>query len=324
MCAAGRPPERCIKGDGMALMYEIDSGLELLPDGKLPDGSKPVVAVLSDEEFAVYGKLVDEATRRQIAYLLTAESCYVEVFHDGIIGSIAAPNKQDLMGDRCLYSFYWERELLVFIDGSGIAAATMRRVADSEKKEGLTTARCLHDFFRELIEGEPTWLGELEDAMEDTESRMLDDPQRTTTEDINRFRHISIRITSYYQQMASMVLQISANDNDLMTPEEARAFEPIVSFMDRLVGRAEMVREYGLQLRELHQTQLDIKQNSTMQLLTIVTVLLAPLTLIAGWFGMNFAYIPGIAEPWGFAVICVVGVLITGALVLLFHRKGWL
>lgn len=308
----------------MALVYELDAGLKLLPDGEMPDGPKPVVAVLSDKEFALYGNLVDRETRRQIAYLLTSESCFVEMFHDGIIGSIAAPNKKDLMGDRCLYSFYWERDLLVFIDSSDVAATTMRRVAEFEKKEGATTARCLHDFFREFVEGEPTWLGELEDAMEDAESRMLDEPRHAKTEDINRFRHISIRITSYYQQMASMLLQISANDNDLMTLEEARMFDPLVSFMDRLVSRAEMVREYGLQLRELHQTQLAIKQNSTMQLLTIVTVLLAPLTLIAGWFGMNFSYIPGLSEPWGFPLVCVVGLVITGTLVLLFHRKGWL
>lgn len=308
----------------MALIYELDPGLVLLPDGKVPDGQKPVVAVLSETEFAALDDLIDTETRQKMAYLLTAESCYVEVFCDSIIGSIAAPNKNDMMGDRCLFSFYWTRDLLVFIDESDVALNTMKKVAESEKSESATTAKCLHDFFREMVEGEPTWLGELEDSMEDAEYAMLEGKRETTTADINRFRHITIRVTAYYQQMASMALQISANDEGLMTPEEAQSFEPLVSFMDRLVSRAEMIREYGLQLRELHQTQLDADQNKTMQLLTIVTVLLAPLTLIAGWFGMNFTNIPGVGEPWGFSVVCVVGIVVTGVLVLLFHRKGWL
>lgn len=59
-----------------------------------------------------------------------------------------------------------------------------------------------------------------------------------------------------------------------------------------------MLREYSLQLYELHQTQIDLKQNSTMQILTIVTVMFAPLTLVTGWFGMNLTVLPGLDWPY--------------------------
>ena len=48
------------------------------------------------------------------------------------------------------------------------------------------------------------------------------------------------------------------------------------------------LKEYSMQLREMHQTQIDIRQNEIMKVLTIVTTLFMPLTLIAGWYGMNF------------------------------------
>ncbi|HBL64093.1 MAG TPA: magnesium and cobalt transporter CorA, partial [Oscillibacter sp.] len=42
----------------------------------------------------------------------------------------------------------------------------------------------------------------------------------------------------------------------------------------------------ALQLREMHQTQLDMRQNQIMKILTIVTTVFLPLSLIAGWYGM--------------------------------------
>ena len=46
------------------------------------------------------------------------------------------------------------------------------------------------------------------------------------------------------------------------------------------------------QLREAYQSQLAIQQNDLMRVFTIVTVLFLPLTLITGWFGMNFVNMP--------------------------------
>ncbi|MGJ5623990.1 hypothetical protein MYD03_00160 [Mediterraneibacter gnavus] len=59
------------------------------------------------------------------------------------------------------------------------------------------------------------------------------------------------------------------------------------------------LKEYSMQLREMHQTQIDIRQNEIMKVLTIVTTLFMPLTLIAGWYGMNFAHMPELTAPGG-------------------------
>ena len=51
---------------------------------------------------------------------------------------------------------------------------------------------------------------------------------------------------------------------------------------DRLYDMVQTLKEYSMQLREMHQTQIDIRQNEIMKVLTIVTTLFMPLTLIAG------------------------------------------
>lgn len=84
-----------------------------------------------------------------------------------------------------------------------------------------------------------------------------------------------------------------------------------------------MMKEYSMQLREMHQTQVDIRQNEIMKFLTIVTTVFMPLSLIAGWYGMNFVSMPELKFPYGYAVVCIVCLLIVALEIWFFKRKKW-
>ena len=78
---------------------------------------------------------------------------------------------------------------------------------------------------------------------------------------------------------------------------------------DARVCKAEL-REYCLQVRELFQAQVDIRQNRIMQILTVVTTLCLPLSLVAGWYGMNFVGMPELGWKYGYPAVIAVSVLI--------------
>ena len=55
--------------------------------------------------------------------------------------------------------------------------------------------------------------------------------------------------------------------------------------------------EYAMQVRDAYQSQIDAKQNNTMQYLSVISTIFFPLTLITGWYGMNFKdMVSGIVE----------------------------
>jgi magnesium transporter len=61
-----------------------------------------------------------------------------------------------------------------------------------------------------------------------------------------------------------------------------------------------------------------------MTVLTVVTTIFMPLTLIVGWYGMNFRYMPELEWHWGYPVIIIASVVIVVASLLFFKKKKWL
>ncbi len=68
---------------------------------------------------------------------------------------------------------------------------------------------------------------------------------------------------------------------------------------------------------------INIQQNQTMKVVSLLAVTLMPPTMIAGLYGMNFKHMPELEWFWGYPM--ALGVMLLSSLLpfLYFHRKGW-
>ena len=85
-----------------------------------------------------------------------------------------------------------------------------------------------------------------------------------------------------------------------------------------------MLREYSGQISEIYQAQIDIYQNKVMKILTVVTTIFLPLSLLAGWYGMNFKNMPELEWPYSYPIAAAAGVIIIAvSLYILKKKKFW-
>ena len=61
-----------------------------------------------------------------------------------------------------------------------------------------------------------------------------------------------------------------------------------------------------------------------MRLLTAITILFMPLTVLTGIYGMNFDYMPELHWHYGYFMVLGLMALIIISLLLLFNRRKWL
>ena len=74
---------------------------------------------------------------------------------------------------------------------------------------------------------------------------------------------------------------------------------------------------------DLYMTTTAQHTNDVMKVLTIVSVLLLPASLLAGIFGMNM--LPDVfLHAWFFVVALALMAAVSGSVLFLLHRRGWL
>ena len=68
---------------------------------------------------------------------------------------------------------------------------------------------------------------------------------------------------------------------------------------------------------------MDLRQNKIMKVLTVVTTIFLPLSLIVGWYGMNFP-MPEFDWAFGYPAVILLSAAVVIFCVWLFKRKKFL
>ncbi|NYC32004.1 CorA family divalent cation transporter [Clostridium saccharobutylicum] len=92
--------------------------------------------------------------------------------------------------------------------------------------------------------------------------------------------------------------------------------------INRLYQSVNNLRDYVTQVREAYQAQVDIDQNKLMKLFTVVTTIFLPLTLIVGWYGMNFT-MPEYNLPYAYPVVIIISISIVVSCIVWFKKNKW-
>ena len=124
----------------------------------------------------------------------------------------------------------------------------------------------------------------------------------------------------YYTQLDDVAFTLRENELSIFSEREQMLFRMFADRMIRLREESQLLREYCSQVQNLFQSEIDTKQNRIMQILTIVTTVFLPLSLLAGWYGMNFTGMPELSWKYGYPVIIAVSVIVV-ALSLWICRK---
>ena len=142
--------------------------------------------------------------------------------------------------------------------------------------------------------------------------------------ELNDIRGDLLDLRMHYEQLIDLGQELEENENDFFQEENLRYFRLFTQRVMRLQDRVTSLREYVAQLRDLIQARLDVKQNKIMTVLTVITSIFLPLTLIAGWYGMNFKYMPELNQVYAYPMVLLVSILIAVLLLYYFKRKKWL
>jgi magnesium transporter len=100
-------------------------------------------------------------------------------------------------------------------------------------------------------------------------------------------------------------------------------FDDIVDAHERIWDMLENYKEVVEGLEETNESVISHRVNDILRVLTVISVILLPLTLLASILGMNVR-VPGQGAIGAFWIVVAVMAVMLGTLLVIFRRRGWI
>ncbi len=291
---------------------------------ELPDrGDKKVVAVMTSEEW----KTEREHFHMGIEFDPTMKdirSTKAEANYGSLTGTFKILNRDNLLGHEKKFAFAMDGRNMVFIDDHGTAQKMIETIAETKRWREPSMEHFIYDFLEQIICRDFPIIENFETELDRIEDRILSGDTEDTLPRVNQIRTIVRRLLIHYEQLIDMVQELEENENSFFSEDNLRYIHLFMNRMDRYHATASTLRDHAMQVRDLYREQLEVRQNRTVTLLTVVTTIFMPLTLIVGWYGMNFTNMPELDSPLGYPLVIVASIAVIVGMLIFFKKKKWL
>jgi magnesium transporter len=132
--------------------------------------------------------------------------------------------------------------------------------------------------------------------------------------------HYEIALEAKHRTLTAL---LSANTSLIDLDNIRSSLRDVVAHIEHSQRYVERIED---RLSELHRHMtllLQEKTNQRLRILTILSAIFMPLTLVAGIYGMNFRSMPELDWKYGYPFALLVMLGIATGLLIYFVRKGW-
>ncbi len=303
--------------------YKIRETLCECDHSELREGGAQYVALLSGAEWRERRDSFDMGIDVESSLDDRTETKAV-VNIDSLTGSFCIPDRGDITGARHSFAFALDEKGIVLIDDEGYAGTLIEKIRRTKKWKLPGLERFMFDLLESIVAGDLKLLGSIEKRLSSAEDEILKGDVEEFPVELNDIRGELLDLRMHYEQLIDFSQELEENENGFFSADGLRYFRLYTERIMRLQDSVTSLREYVVQLRDLVQNRLEVKQNKIITLLTVITSIFMPLTLIAGWYGMNFKYMPELDRRWAYPVVIGVSIAIVVGCLIWFKKKKWM
>lgn len=184
-----------------------------------------------------------------------------------------------------------------------------------ENKSYSSISEVFSSILLSLIKNDSDFLSLMEKEAEETEEKILEDRDTNFFPLLTKRKRVVSKFEAFYLDMLSIL-------DELEDIEETQnnSLKQKLSRLEVYAGRiSQIISEIRSEGESL---QLD-KENKTMEFLTVITTIFLPLTLLTGWYGMNWKGMKELDWKWGYLVFIGVSIAIVAFEIIYFLKRGY-
>ncbi|MCB1126478.1 MAG: magnesium/cobalt transporter CorA [Verrucomicrobiae bacterium] len=175
-----------------------------------------------------------------------------------------------------------------------------------------------------IVDGYKPALDELSMEIGELEEKVLIEPTRDTLNKLIQVKKEVFHLRQIIGPQREVLARFASGEFKLIRPHLLPYFRDVYDGLFRIAGLAQ---SYTDSLTGILQVYLSMSSNQTgevMKLLTMITVITAPMMMVGTWYGMNFHDMPETKLAHGYLVAVGLTAITTVLTFLYFKKRHWL
>lgn len=209
-------------------------------------------------------------------------------------------------------------------EGESRAIAEIQKRIESTARRFERPDQVTHALIDILVDRYLPTLDHIGDTIDEVEDALLINPTPgllQTIFDLKRGLLQFRRAVSSQRELLNMLIR---DDSRLIGQDMKIYFRDVYDHAVRAMDLVETYRDLLTGGLDIYLTQMANRTNEIVKALTIVATIMLPLTLVTGYFGMNFEYIPLLKNPNGIWYTTAGLIIMVVAMLSYFRYKKWL
>lgn len=141
--------------------------------------------------------------------------------------------------------------------------------------------------------------------------------------DIHQLKRQLSVLRRHFWYTRDIILSLKKEEHPLIDSATEKYINDLYDHIQHVIDISESFRDDLNDLTERHLAAINLRSNEIMKFLTILSALFLPLSFLAGFYGMNFKYMPELEFKYAYPILAGTMLIIAVVLLLLFRKKGW-
>ena len=181
----------------------------------------------------------------------------------------------------------------------------------------------LYKIVDDLVDSSFPMLRKMGNKLERIEEEIFDGNSAEIVRDISNVKQEIINFRKIVRPQRSAFVDLERNKARYIADDLEIYFEDINDASERVWDMLENYKEVVEALEDTNESSIAHRTNETFRVLTAISVIVLPLTLVASIWGMN-VHVPGESDTLAFYLVLAVMLAMLIGLIMYFRRRGWL
>lgn len=259
----------------------------------------------------------------------TGQRSKLDIFQDQvffIVRLLSYDENTKALKDEQVSIVFGPNYLISFLEGKDdtFRAVKERLRTGSRRIRTLSSDYLAYALLDMIVDNYFEVLQKVDENLDSLEEELISQPKPSTLQQIQHAKLDMIILRKAVWPMRDVINRFLRLENPMIGQATQLYLQDVYDHVVQIIDIIEGFRDVVGGMLDIYLSNINIRTNDIMKVLTIVSTIFVPLTFISSLYGMNFVNMPELRVPWAYPLVLFVMATLASGMLLFFRRKKWI